>query len=119
MVGVICLLSIYQTKLSAVALVILTVQQNEGYCDDDGGCVELDFGADVLVVMIVIGDYDGDISDYVSVFNTDTDDDDGGKKEGQWRRLLAARQPGKKESESVDLHARRFYINKVLTLSLS
>ena len=66
MVGVICLLSIYQTKLSAVALVILTVQQNEGYCDDDGGCVELDFGADVLVVMIVIGDYDGDISDDVS-----------------------------------------------------
>ena len=82
--------------------------------------MELDFDADVLVVMIVIGDYDGDISDYVSVFDTDTDDDDdGGKKEGRWRRLLAARQPGKKESESVDLHARRLYINKVLTLSLS
>ena len=62
----------------------------------------------------------------VLVFNTDTDtddddddDDDGGKKEGRWRRLLAARQPGKKESESVDLHARRLFINKVLTLSLS
>ena len=55
-----------KTKLSAMALVILTVQQNEGYCDDDGGCVELDFGADVLVVIIVIGDYDGDISDDVS-----------------------------------------------------
>ena len=66
MVGVTCLLSIYQTKLSAVALVILTIQQNEWYCDDDGGCVELDFDADVLVVMIVIGDYDGDISDDVS-----------------------------------------------------
>ena len=46
-------------------------------------------------------------------------DDDGGKKEGRWRRLLAARQPGKKESESVDLHARRFFINKVLTPLLS
>ena len=54
------------------------------------------------------------------VFNTDTDDDDyGGKKEGRWRRLLAARQPGKKESESVDLHARRFFINKILTPLLS
>ena len=54
----------------------------------------------------------------VIVINTDTDDDYG-KKEGRWRRLLAARQPGKKESESVDLHARRLFINKVLTLSLS
>ena len=52
----------------------------------------------------------------VIVFNTDDDDDDDdSKKEGRWRRLLAARQPGKKESESVDLHARRFFINKVLT----
>ena len=55
-----------KTKLSAIALVILTIQPNEGYCDDDGGCVELDCDADVLVVMIVIGDYDGDISDDVS-----------------------------------------------------
>ena len=62
----------------------------------------------------------------VIVFNTDAaddDDDDGdddhGKKEGRWRRLLAARQPGKKESESVDLHARRLFINKVLTPLLS
>ena len=64
MVGVICLVSIYlsnKTKLCAIALVILTIQQNEGYYDDDGGCVELDFGFDVLVIMIVIGDYDGDI----------------------------------------------------------
>ena len=66
MSGVICLLSIYQTKRGAIALVILTIQQNEGYCDDNGGCLELDFDADVLVVMIVIGDYDGDISDDVS-----------------------------------------------------
>ena len=62
----------------------------------------------------------------VIVFNTNTDDDDGddnddddGKKEGRWRRLEAARQPGKKESESVDLHARRVFINKVLTPLLS
>ena len=66
MVGVTCLLSIYQTKLSAIARVILTIQQNEGYCDDDGGCVESDCDAGVLMIMIVIGDYDGDIFDDVS-----------------------------------------------------
>ena len=62
----VCLLLIYQTKLGAIALVILTIQQNEGYCDDDGGCVELDCDADVLVVMM-----------FPAIdFNTDTDDDD-------------------------------------------
>ena len=55
-----------KTKLSAIALVILTIQQKEEYRDDDGGYVELDYDADVLVVMIVIGDYDGDIFDDVS-----------------------------------------------------
>ena len=44
----------------------ITTQQKEEYRDDDGGYVELDCDADVLVVMIVIGDYDGDIFDDVS-----------------------------------------------------
>ena len=55
-----------KTKLSAIALVILTIQQNGGYCDDDGGCVELDCDADVLMVMIVFGDHDGNIPNDVS-----------------------------------------------------
>ena len=38
-----------KTKLSGVALVILTIQQNEEYYDDDGGCVELDCDAEWCV----------------------------------------------------------------------